>query len=325
MRKTFLVVVTLFGLLVLTSVVVFRNGLGLSWLDSVYFTVSTVMTVGYGDINLQNAPPGVKVFGIFLMLSSAALMAATIGILTDTILKIRLEQILGLRKVRMKNHIVLCGLGHVGIRVLEQVRKLGEPVVVIEKDETNRFVGEAKAMGVAVVVADVRLASTLERANIREARSIIAATDDDLLNLEVALNAREVRPDIRVVLRMFDNNLASKIRSGFGIKTTFSTSALAAPAFAMAAVEPAVVGSFYLGEDLVLILQLVIAEGSELAGVTVDAISKRGGIAVLCHEDASGEKHLHPAETQVVKAGDRLTVSATPQDCPKIKAMSVAR
>ena len=54
MRKTFLVVVvTLFGLLMLTSVVVFRNGLGLSWLGSAYFTVSTVMTVSYGDINLQ--------------------------------------------------------------------------------------------------------------------------------------------------------------------------------------------------------------------------------------------------------------------------------
>src|SRR4029077_4901893 len=132
----------------------------------------------------------------------------------------------------------------------------------------------------------------LERANVREARSIIVATDDDLVNLEVALNAREARPDIRVVLRVFDHSLAAKIRSGFGIKTTFSTSALAAPAFAMAAVDPAVVGSFYVGEDLVLILQLTVGAGAELDGLTVDEIGKRGGVAVLCHDPAAGERRL---------------------------------
>jgi Trk K+ transport system NAD-binding subunit len=321
-RKAFLIVVASAGLLILTAVVVFHYALGVSWIDALYFVVTAV---GYSDNSLKEAGLGLKLFAVFVMLASTALLAATFGIITDYILKTRLEQLLGLRRHHMKDHIVLCGLGHVGIRVLEQLRRLGEPIVVIDKDENNRYAGEVKAMGVPVIVADVRLPSTLERADVREARSIIVCTSNDLVNLEVALNAREARPDIRVVLRIFDHNLAAKIRTGFGLETTFSTSALAAPAFAMAAVDPAVVGSFYLGQSLVLILHLTVAAGSELDGVTVDQISQRGGVAVLCHESAGGERHLHPAETLAVKAGDRLTVSTAPENCPRLRAMSAPR
>jgi Trk K+ transport system NAD-binding subunit len=325
MRKTFLIVVSLAGALMLAGVIVFRHALNLSWLDAVYFVVTTMTTVGYGDINLQHAPAGAKVFGILLMLSSAALLAATFGFITDFVLKTHLDQLFGRRRLRMKDHIVLCGLGHVGIRVLEQLQRLGEPVVVIEKDENNRFLDAARAQGVPLVLSDVRLPSALERANVRQARSIIVATDNDLVNLEVALNAREARPDIRVVLRIFDHSLAAKIRSGFGIKTTFSTSALAAPAFAMAAVDPAVVGSFYVGENLMLVLNLVVAPGAELDGATVHDVAQRAGVGVLCHESPAGERQLHPPATVAVRAGDKITVSAAPEVCPRIRAMSAPR
>jgi Trk K+ transport system NAD-binding subunit len=324
MRKAFLVVVTAAGVLMLASVVVFRYGLELSWLDALYFVVTTMTTVGYGDISLKEAPAWVKVFGIFLMLSSAALLAATFGIITDYVLKTRLEQLLGRRRANMKDHIVLCGLGHVGIRVLEQLHGLGETVVVIDKDETCRYGDSARALGVTLLIGDLRTPATLEKAGIRQARSIIVVTGDDLVNLEVALNAREARPDIRVVLRIFDHNLAAKIRSGFGLETTFSTSALAAPAFAMAAVDPAVVGSFFVGESLVLVLRLKVAPGSALDGVSVEAIGKRSGVAVLCHEGKGGERQLHPPETLVVRAGDHVTVSAAPEACPRLRGMSGA-
>jgi Trk K+ transport system NAD-binding subunit len=325
MRKVFLVVVTCAGLLMLTAVIVFQYSLGWSWLDSLYFVVATVTTVGYGDFNLKDASPAVKLFGIFLMLASAALMAATFGIITDFVLKTRLEQLLGARRYRMRDHIVLCRLGNVGIRVLEQLHRLGETVVVVDKDETNRHAAAVKAMGVPILVGDIRLPSTLERAGVGQARSIIVVTGDDLVNLEVALNARQVRPDIRVVLRIFDHNLAAKIRTGFDLETTFSTSALAAPAFAMAAVDPAVAGSFLVGEDLVLILHLTVAPGAEWDGVTVDQIGKRGGVAVLCHESPSGERRLHPPETLTVKAGDRITVSSSPEGCSRLRGLCAPR
>jgi Trk K+ transport system NAD-binding subunit len=327
MIKKLTILLGLMGGLLVCSVFVFHYGMSspeLSWLDALYFTAATMTTVGYGDISLKDAPAGVKIYGILLMAASVGLLAMTFGLITDYLIKMRLEQLLGPRRFRMRNHIVLCGLGHVGMRILEQLRKLGEAVVIIEKEEQNRFLDEVRALDVPVLIGDVRFPSTLERANVKEARSIIAATNDDLVNLEVALNARTVRPDIRVVLRMFDANLAHKIRSGFGIKTTFSTSALAAPAFALAAVDPAVVGSFYVGEDLLLILHLVVGRGSKLDGMPVGDLENQGGLSVLCHETAAGERRLHPPDSVRLAAEDKITLSCAADACTRIKAMNTA-
>jgi len=191
--------------------------------------------------------------------------------------------------------------------------------VVIEREESGRFVEEARRLGVEIVHGDVSTPSVLEQVNIKEARSIIAATDNDLANLEIALSARNIRPEIRVVLRMFDANLASKIRSGFGIKTTFSTSALAAPAFAMAAVDPSVVGSFYVGEELMLIIQIEIAEGSALTGRTIGGLAEYGGMSALCFRAAkSGQRQMHPQADTRLALGDTLTLSAVPEVCQRI-------
>lgn len=319
MRKTFLTIVVLSLLMMSIAVVVFHTALGLGWVDSLYFVVTTMTTTGYGDISLAKESTGIKLFGVMLMLTSAALMTATLGMVTDYLLHARLENFFGRRRSRMKNHIVLCGLGHVGIRVLEQLRQWGQDVVVIEREESGRFVEEARRLGVEIVHGDVSTPSVLEQVNIKEARSIIAATDNDLANLEIALSARNIRPEIRVVLRMFDANLASKIRSGFGIKTTFSTSALAAPAFAMAAVDPSVVGSFYVGEELMLIVQIEITDGSALTGRTIGGLAEYGGMSALCFQPAkSGQRQMHPPADTKLAAGDTLTLSAVPEVCKRI-------
>jgi voltage-gated potassium channel Kch len=322
MRRKLAVLIGLAVGLLSSGVLVFHSGLELSWLDALYFTVTTMTTVGYGDIALKDARDGVKLFGVFFMLASAGLLAATFGILTDYLIKARLEQLFGPWRSHMRNHVVLCGLGHVGIRILEQLRRLGEEVVVVDRGDDTRFLDEARALNVPVISGDMRQPSIMERANVKEARSIIAATGDDLVNLEVALNARAIRPDIRVVLRMFDANLASKVRTGFGIRTTFSTSALAAPAFALAAVDPEVVGNFYVGEDLMLILQLVVAGGSGLDGLAVGKLEELGGLSVLCHESPAGQRRLHPPDALRLAAGDKVTLSASAEVCARVKAMN---
>lgn len=323
MRRPIALVIALALLVLLTGTLVFRLGLDLPWVDSFYFVVTTMTTTGYGDINLKDASPGLKIFGSFLMLASGALLAATFGLLTDYLVKTRLEQLLGKRRIRMRNHIILCGLGHVGMRILEQLHKLKQPVVVIEHDEKSRFIDEARTMNVPVLIADMRQPATLERANVKEARSLIAATSNDVVNLETGLNGKAVRADLRVVLRVFDANLASKMQSGFGIKTTFSTSALAAPAFAMAAVDPAVVGSFYIGEELVLVVELVVEAGAKLDGMAIDALMKVTSSSVLSHHSArTNARQLHPPDSQTLERGDTVVLSASPAEWERIRGLN---
>lgn len=139
-----------------------------------------------------------------------------------------------------RDHVVLCGLGHLGLRVLEELRRRGVEVVAIERDPAARFLGTVRALGVPVLVADMRDDAVLEEAGVRRARTIVVATSDDMANLEVALDARRLHPTIRVMVRFYDQQLAAKVQGAFGIDEAFSSAALAAPVIVDRAVAPPV-------------------------------------------------------------------------------------
>ncbi len=296
-----------------TAVVVFHLAMGLEWLDAAYFSLTIMTTIGFGDISLLDAGPAVKLFGMFMMLVGTASFASLFGIVTDFLLKTRIEEILGVRRRKMKDHIILCGLGTVGFRVFQWLHKMKEQVVVLERSGDGKFVEAVKALKVPVVIGDLSLPETLDRLNVGQARCIIAATDKDLVNIEAALSARSVNSDIRVVVRIFDHNLAAKLQDGMGIDVALSTSALAAPAFAMAAVDPSVVGSFFVGDDLMLNIQLFVQEGSALALMTSSQLVQMGDYAILVHESAGGKRRsLIPSFDIAFAPGDRLVI-ATPR------------
>ncbi|MEQ8787568.1 MAG: NAD-binding protein [Pirellulaceae bacterium] len=323
MRTVFVGVIVACSLLMLLGVVVFHVALEISWIDAIYFVISTVTTVGYGDYSLKDAAPAVKLFGCFLMLSGAAMLAAGFGLLTDYLLKVNLAEIFSPWRRRMKNHVVVCGLSNVGLRIVEHLVRLGHATIVIADDDENRFVEDVHRLKVPVVFGDIRQRSVLEKANIADALAVVAAEDDDLVNLEVGLNARESNPDIRVVLRMFDQGLADKVRGGFAINTAMSTSALAAPAFAMAAVDPQVVGSFSIDGKLMLIVEIEVAAGSRLEGGNTGEVYREENLSILCHQcAASGEKSWHPARSIALNVGDRLTVTAAHEVYGRIKELN---
>jgi hypothetical protein len=137
-----------------------------------------------------------------------------------------------------RDHVVLCGLGHLGLRVLEELRRRGVEVVVVERDAAARFLPAARALGVPVLVADMRDDAVLVEASVRHARTIVVATSDDMANLEVALDARRLNPAIKVMVRFYDQQLAAKVQGAFGIDEAFSSAALAAPVIVDRAVAP---------------------------------------------------------------------------------------
>jgi voltage-gated potassium channel Kch len=131
-----------------------------------------------------------------------------------------------------RDHIVLCGLGHLGFRILNQLIAANEPVVALEKDASGRFLADAKATNTPVLVRDMKEDQALVDAGVQHARAIIIATNDDMANLEVALDARRMNPKIRVLMRMFDQRIADKFKEAKLIDEAFSAAALAAPVVA---------------------------------------------------------------------------------------------
>lgn len=208
----------------------------------------------------------------------------------------------------LSNHVVLVGFGKLGFRTYGLLRRLNEPVVVIEKNADCQFLEEVRRDQSPLLIGDARREAVLGDANVAQAKSIILATDDDLANLEVALDARRINPEIRVVLRMFDQNMADKIRDGFNIYTAMSQSAMSAPAFATAALDRAIVSSFMVNDRLIVMQRWSVRAQGPLCGRTVGAIMAEYGFGVLERQSAAGEPQIIPSPDVVLAAGDRLVV-----------------
>lgn len=208
----------------------------------------------------------------------------------------------------LEDHVIVCGAGRVGFRLFEQFQKLGVPMVVIERKADAPFVTAIRDAGVPVLIEDVRSSRALEQCNLAKARAIVCATDDDLANLNIALDARRLKPGIRVVMRLFDDDLVQRTREAFEVEA-FSTSALAAPALAVAALDARIQNSFEIGGRL-----MVIAEwpaGAALAGRTVGELHTSERLTVLHLVRVGGVSLFEPADGERLAAGDRVTVQAT--------------
>ena len=221
----------------------------------------------------------------------------------------------------MTNHVVLFGLGKVGFRVLEQLIAMGELVVVIEKDEHCPNFAYARNHGVPTRIASGREEGLLEDVNIKRAKSLICATNDDLANLELAIDARKICPELRVVLRMYDQELAEKIRDTMGINLAFSTAMLAAPTFATASADAAILNSFYVEDRLLVIAKLEAREGSKLIGATVGELVRTHQLVVVTYGRGAG-RIFHPPMDVAIQSGDLITVECEPQTLKALHALN---
>lgn len=207
-------------------------------------------------------------------------------------------------------HIIVCGIGKVGYRVALELLKFGREVVAVEANPECRFIEQALALNIPVIIADARRPETLLKAGIQKADAIIPCTDDELTNLDVALDARELNPGIKIVMRMFDPDLATRIEKGFGIHTAYSVSALAAPTIATAAMRVSVRSSFYVGDTLLNLSELTVRADSRLIGRTVQEIEEQLDLSLVSYIEGS-TTDLHPAPNQRIQPESKLLVLAT--------------
>jgi Trk K+ transport system NAD-binding subunit len=282
----------------------------LDLITSLYFTVTVVTTTGFGDFNLATQPWPLKLFGIILMLSGTSTVAVMFAFLTNAFISLRLDQELGRKQATgMQNHIIMCGLGTVGYKMLKGLLERGEQVVVIERNTNDRFNPEVRTLGVPVIQADSRLRESLLAANINKARCIAVMTSDDLANLETALVALNLRPTIRVVLRLFDRNLADKVERNFNIHMALSASALAAPAFIAEAFNYQQLSTFYVERVPFTAAQEVVQASSHLSGLTIGALQNQTGVQVLAHLRQPISLH----QTQYSKRHGAVDYMTTPE------------
>jgi Trk K+ transport system NAD-binding subunit len=208
----------------------------------------------------------------------------------------------------LTDHVILVGLGRVGYRIYRTLHRLGIVVVIIDFDEKGEFLPDARRDGAPILIGDARREALLDDAGLVHARAVVVATNDDLVNLEVALDARQKRPDIRVVMRMFDQNMADKVHAGFDIHAVLSTAGLAATTFAAAAIVENVLSTTVLSNQLLVTVNKSIVETDLWCNKTLTEVSAKHRLCVLGHRRGNAEMQLFPAPDTQLHAGDELVV-----------------
>jgi voltage-gated potassium channel len=165
-----------------------------------------------------------------------------------------------------RNHFVVVGVGKVGYQVIRQLLELHESVVAIESASGSPLLGELFDKGVPVIQGNARQSSVLEQAGVRQARAVIVTTSDDLTNLDAAITARDLNATAKIVIRLFDETLATKVAGAFSMPT-ISTSHVAAPAFIAAATGRKIYQGFQLAGQYVHVTDMTICPTGRLVGV----------------------------------------------------------
>ena len=243
-------------LVVLGSAATYHYGLGHRWYDSLYRTISVIFTGS--DMGGTDYEGWAKVFVSLLKMFGTVAVAAFTAIFTNYLIRARLGGAFEVRRIPDGGHVLVVGLGHVGYRVVEELDRLGEQPVVIERKADNAFIVACRRKGVPVLIGDATVRETLVQARAKEARAVVACTSLDLVNLEVALLVAELNDKQRVVVRLADSVLAETARTAAGVRMAVSLPELAAPAFVAALLGDRVLSMFPVAGRLLAVVELTV-------------------------------------------------------------------
>lgn len=205
-------------------------------------------------------------------------------------------------------------MGDVGYRVVELLERLGETVVVITERVEEERLERARKLGVEVHLGDARSDLRLEEARIREAGLLIAATDRDLVNIEIALDARRLHPGLPVVVRLFDPTLAHQLEGSLEVRRALGLPTLAAPSFTAAALGDSILASLAAGNGLYVIGRQLM-DAPPLAGAaTVGEVSRRHPLLCLARQRPGEELAALPPGDLPLAPGDRLSLLGAKSD-----------
>lgn len=306
-RRQRMVLLMLLGV-ILASTAYFHSTAGKDWLTSLYLAFTTATGTGYGDPD--DAELTVRFTAIVIQVMGLLLASGLTAVMTDALTSSRLATLTGSVRGRPRHHVVVCGLGRIGTAVVVGLRERGIPVVAVERNEEAYGVNRIRRLKVPVVIGEASDPSTLEEAGIHRCDAAMALTDDDAVNLEISLVARAAREDLRIVTRLYDDDLATRVERRLQLGATRSVSMLTAPAFVAAALGRPRSTIVPVGRRVVLLTELQVEEDAGLVGVQPSQLSQGGDVRLLAVRREGGAWVWHEPD-EAFGPGDRIAVAAT--------------
>jgi Trk K+ transport system NAD-binding subunit len=208
-----------------------------------------------------------------------------------------------------RNHIIVLGVGHLGQRVMRALVDMGFDVVVIDLKVDAELGRELNDLSVPAIIGDGRSTVTLEDAGLHHAQTLIVCTSNDHANLEVTMRARDMNPNIRIVVRMWDDQFAAQMQRFMGVEAVLSASDLAAPVFAGSAVGVEITQTLTIDDVDYSMIRLTVERQSFMDNSTIDVLQEDNDIDIVLHGHG-GQMQVHPDGDIPVTAGDTLVIFA---------------
>ncbi|MDQ6750272.1 MAG: NAD-binding protein [Actinomycetota bacterium] len=218
-------------------------------IDAFYAATKTIVTVGPNQ-DVDKGPAWFKVFSSLAMIAALAFTAIFTAGVVDRLLDRRLTAMVGSRSVPRKDHVIVVGLGNVGLRLCLLLRDLGVRVLAIESSGDNYNVARAKDYGIPVVLGRGGSHFLLRRLSLRRARALAAVTSDEVENISIVGAALGIREDLRILLRAGRGEVTNETQSLFKLGIVRDVNRIGG-AFLAAAALGSEAGEAYLDEETV--------------------------------------------------------------------------
>jgi Trk K+ transport system NAD-binding subunit len=277
--------------------------------EAFYRTVVTAL----GGLSENDEISGfAQVIQLIIGIAGLALIPLVTALIVEGMVNARLAVTQGRLARPMEGHVVVVGLGGVGTRVLRLLHDRGLSTIAIDMNEQARGVALARELGIPLIIGDASRETTLRMAGVENCRALMCVASTDVINLEAALHGRNLQPGLRVLVRLFDTDLAGRARKNLDLRLSSSVAYVAAPAFAEALMDREVIGTISVGRRVLLLAQISVHAGSRLAAATIDGVNEPGEIKVIAVGSFGEPRPLwNPPDDRRIEAREQLTAVCT--------------
>ena len=312
-------------------IIVFLSGIcgymiieGWGFLDSLYMTVITIATVGFGEV--KSLSPQGRIFTIFLIMFGMGILLFGISTFTAFLIEGELNVIFRRRKM-VKNisglteHYIVCGIGRTGVHIIDELYKTGRSFVAIDNNE--EVCRELDNKGILYIKGDATHSSVLKAANVEHARGVLCSLTNDAENLLLILTARVLNPKLRIIAKAEEDESENKMRRA-GADGVVLPLFIGGLRMASEMIRPKVVtflDEMLKGhEEVFRVEDITISDNSKITGMTLKEsglLGKKGFTVVGIRK---GDRYIfNPSEEERLETGDTLILIGETKDIGEIK------
>ena len=309
------IAILLLSILILLGIIGFKIISGFSWVDSIYMTIITITTVGFGEVQPLDSQS--KLFTVGLILTSAVTVGYALKVITEYLISKNNINELKQKKMQkiidnLSGHIIICGYGRNGKQAAKKLKAHNRNFVVIEKSE--QIIQKIKGDNFNCIFGDANEDNILINAGIDRASCLISALPNDSENVFIVLSARQINPNIRIISRASDETSYSKLKLA-GANNVILPDQIGGNHMASLVVVPDLLefvdNLSIIGNQNINIEEIPVEKLYDVSNVKTILeldLRKKTGCNVIGYKDSNGEYHINPDANQKLTPDSKIIV-----------------